>query len=234
MTALVAVLTALAVWLAVPDPGLARLRADRVAAPSTRRRSAWPWRWRLLAGFAAALVTWFLAPTAWWLPLPAAVLAAWGLGLAPRPAEVDASSRELPEALGFLAACLEAGAPVTVAVETVADVSPPATAAPLRRVLAHLEVGRPPEEAWAELRQHPVWGPPARDLVRSARSGTGLVDGLRLHADDARRAARDAALRRARTVGVRAAVPLVACFLPAFVLVGVVPIIAGLLTGMLG
>lgn len=234
MTALVALLAGLAVWFVVPAPGLARLRVGRMAAPSARRRSAWPWRWRILVGLAAALLAWFLAPTVWWLPMPAGVLAAWGLGLAPRPAEEDAASGELPEALGFLAACLEAGAPVAVAVATVADVSPPATAAPLRRVLAHLEVGRPPEEAWAELREHPTWGPPARDLVRSARSGTGLVDGLRLHADDARRVARDAALRRARTVGVRAAVPLVACFLPAFVLVGVVPIIAGLLTGMLG
>jgi pilus assembly protein TadC len=61
-----------------------------------------------------------------------------------------------------------------------------------------------------------------------------LADGLRAHADDARTEARDAAVKAARTVGVRSVVPLMTCFLPAFVLVGVVPIIASLLGDLLG
>ncbi|MCW2792983.1 MAG: type secretion system protein, partial [Nocardioides sp.] len=35
---------------------------------------------------------------------------------------------------------------------------------------------------------------------------------------------------RARAVGVKAALPLGLCLLPAFVLIGIVPLVAGLLT----
>ena len=46
-------------------------------------------------------------------------------------------------------------------------------------------------------------------------------------AEDLRRAARADVETRARAVGVKAAVPLGVCLLPAFVLVGVVPLVAG-------
>ena len=81
--------------------------------------------------------------------------------------------------------------------------------------------------------EHEAWGPVARDVARSAKSGTSLVEVLQAHSDEARLVAEEVALQRARTAGVRSVVPLVACFLPAFVLVGVVPIIAGLLKGLL-
>ena len=45
--------------------------------------------------------------------------------------------------------------------------------------------------------------------------------------DDLRRASRADVESRARAVGVKAAVPLGVCLLPAFVLVGVVPLVAG-------
>jgi hypothetical protein len=45
---------------------------------------------------------------------------------------------------------------------------------------------------------------------------------------DARESARWAAEARARSVGARAAAPLGLCFLPAFVLVGIVPLVAAL------
>lgn len=140
-----------------------------------------------------------------------------------------ASRAELPEALDFLAVCLSAGSTSSDAVETVADVSPPATAALLRQVSAHLHVGRTPEEAWDTLRQHPIWGDAARDLARSARSGTSLVEVLQAHAEDARALAHDHQVKRARTAGVKSVLPLMVCFLPAFILIGVIPIIGALL-----
>ena len=45
---------------------------------------------------------------------------------------------------------------------------------------------------------------------------------------------RSEAEARARTVGVRAAAPLGLCLLPAFVLVGVVPLVAGTVASLLG
>lgn len=94
-------------------------------------------------------------------------------------------------------------------------------------------MGVPDQQAWLELADVDAWGPVARDVARSARSGTSLVEVLHVHADEARLVAQEQALKRARTAGVRSVVPLMVCFLPAFVLVGVVPIIAGLLEGLL-
>ena len=53
----------------------------------------------------------------------------------------------------------------------------------------------------------------------------------RLAADLARRARADVE-DRARAVGVKAALPLGLCLLPAFVLVGIVPLVAGLLESL--
>ena len=141
---------------------------------------------------------------------------------------------QLPEALDLLAACLDAGLPMVSAVATVAEVSPPATKAVLGGVAAEMSLGRVGGLAWDGLRAHAAWGRVAADLARAERSGLALADGLRAHADDARTEARDAAGKAARTVGVRSVVPLMTCFLPAFVLVGVVPIIASLLGDLLG
>lgn len=136
---------------------------------------------------------------------------------------------QLPPALDLLATCLLAGVSMRAAVETVAAASPSATAMLLDRVAGQLRLGRAPSDAWLSLADDPWWGDVAKDVARSATSGTSLVQGLRVHASEARRELETAQLRRARTVGVRSVLPLMACYLPAFVLVGVVPIIAGLL-----
>lgn len=135
---------------------------------------------------------------------------------------------QLPDALDFLAVCVSAGLPMRSALSTVAEVSPSPTRELLADVSAGLALGRAGPLAWEELRTHQVWGRVASDIARAERSGSSLAGTLTIHAEDARRAERDAATKRARTVGVKSAVPLMACFLPAFVLVGVIPIIAGL------
>jgi pilus assembly protein TadC len=55
-----------------------------------------------------------------------------------------------------------------------------------------------------------------------------LVDVLPVIAEELRRDARVRAEAAARSAGVRAVLPLVACFLPAFLLIGVVPVVASL------
>ncbi|MYW04674.1 type II secretion protein F, partial [Streptomyces sp. SID3343] len=52
-------------------------------------------------------------------------------------------------------------------------------------------------------------------------------------ADEQRAAQRRTATAAARRVGVRATVPLGLCFLPAFLLIGVVPIVIGLTSTLL-
>ena len=192
----------------------------------------------LLAGALTAA-----AVLAWWAPSPLSRLKAtpslvppwagrsweWLRRQVSRKRKTDvAVARELPETLDLLACCLEAGSPMPQAVQIVAEVSPDATAAVLRGVMAQLRVGRDAQEAWLSLADHPDWGLPARDAARSARSGTSLVESLRTHADEARRRRREREHRLARAVGVKSVQPLVVCFLPAFVLVGVVPLVASL------
>ena len=193
----------------------------------------------VLIGFlvAAAVLAWWAPPPLSRLeprssPLPGWAGKVWGWAAkrwSGRRKVNRAVVRELPETLDLLAVCLEAGAPMTNAIATVAAVSQPATAAILHGIDAQLQVGRDPQDAWGSLADHPDWGPPARDAARSARSGTSLVECLRVHADEARRRRREQETKRARSVGVKSVQPLALCFLPAFVLIGVVPLVASLL-----
>ena len=121
-----------------------------------------------------------------------------------------------------------------VAAEAVAAVSAPVTGERLGRVTSLLAVGINETDAWGALADDPVWGAPAKDLARSARSGTALIEGLRVHGEESRRRAIAAVTKQARQVGVKSVVPLMACFLPAFVLVGVIPIGGGLVGGFFG
>ena len=66
-----------------------------------------------------------------------------------------------------------------------------------------------------------------------ARGGTPVAADVALVAATAREAACAEATRRARRAGVLAVVPLGICFLPAFVLLGVVPAIIGLAAPLL-
>jgi hypothetical protein len=72
-----------------------------------------------------------------------------------------------------------------------------------------------------------------RAVARATATGAPLADTVRDVASDARERARWEALERARRAGVHAVGPLAACFLPAFVLVGVVPVVAGVARALL-
>ena len=65
-------------------------------------------------------------------------------------------------------------------------------------------------------------------MARSARSGSPLSDVLSEVADDLRLVRTRDVQVAARAAGVRAVGPLAACFLPAYLLLGVVPVVASL------
>ena len=75
-----------------------------------------------------------------------------------------------------------------------------------------------------------VLGALGRALVRAETSGSSVVDAVERLADELERSSLASIEDRARAVGVKAAVPLGLCLLPAFVLIGIVPTVAGLLT----
>ena len=73
----------------------------------------------------------------------------------------------------------------------------------------------------------------ARAAERSGHSGAALAGAFARVADDLRADAVQTAEARARTAGVLVVLPLGLCFLPAFVLTGLVPVIVAVVGGVL-
>jgi pilus assembly protein TadC len=69
--------------------------------------------------------------------------------------------------------------------------------------------------------------------VRSGRSGTALAESLTRLATQARAGVRERAEARGERAGVLITAPLGLCFLPAFLAIGVVPVLIGLAAGVL-
>jgi pilus assembly protein TadC len=135
----------------------------------------------------------------------------------------------LPLALDLLAACLSGGAAPVDAVAAVAAAFPGACGARLHRVASALALGSAPAAAWSALGTgRDAAGAAARALARAAEGGAPVAAAVQGVAADARRTQQAEAHRRAARAGVLAVLPLGACFLPAFVLLGVVPAVVGL------
>jgi Flp pilus assembly protein TadB len=135
---------------------------------------------------------------------------------------------DLPIAVELLGACLRGGTSWAEAVDAVAGAVGGPLGEQFGRVAAQVRLGADPATAWLALADDPLLAPLARTVARTADSGASLAPVLVRLAQDQRRVARAAALARARSAGIRAVAPLGLCFLPAFVLLGIVPAIAGI------
>jgi len=142
-------------------------------------------------------------------------------------------ARDFPITLGFMAFVVQSGAPLRLATEAVSEVADELNAQRLRGVIARCDVGFTDGEAWRTLADDPVWGELSRELARCVDTGAATAAVLKSTAAQASQAADADAIAQARTIGVTSTLPLVCCFLPAFLLVGVVPIIGGLIGGYL-
>ncbi|MFI6502332.1 type II secretion system F family protein [Nonomuraea typhae] len=160
-----------------------------------------------------------------------AVATAWVLTRQEPPAvlrERRQMAADLPFAADLMVACLLAGRPVGAAVEAAANALPGPLATRLTWVATQLRLGADPEPTWAHLARDPATAALARAMTRAALSGAPVADVLTRLADDARESAQAASLTAARRVAVKAVAPLGLCFLPAFILLGIVPVIASL------
>ncbi|MCO5994944.1 type II secretion system F family protein [Actinoallomurus rhizosphaericola] len=135
---------------------------------------------------------------------------------------------ELPIAIDLLAACLRGGGAWHESVEAVAGAVGGPLGAELAHVAARIRLGADPAAEWLALARDPVLAPLGRAAARAASGGAPLAATLTRLAKDQRRVARVAAATRARSAGVRAVAPLGLCFLPAFILLGIVPAVAGI------
>lgn len=143
-------------------------------------------------------------------------------------ADTGEASLELAGGWELLAACLRAGMPVAVAVRAVAGgLGAPAGPA-LRRTADLLALGADPAQAWQPSLECPSTARLARAARRSGRSGAALAESLTRLAEEVRADARERSEARAQRAGVLIAAPLGLCFLPAFLAIGVVPVLIGL------
>ncbi|MFJ8477410.1 type II secretion system F family protein [Kitasatospora sp. NPDC094011] len=137
--------------------------------------------------------------------------------------------RQLPLGAELLAACLGAAALPSAAVVAVGRSVGAPLGPRLVAIGAELALGAPPELCWTRLgEQHPSLAPLARCLVRASLGGAPVAGPLIGLAQAQRTAAARAAHIRVRRAAVLATAPLGLCFLPAFVLIGVVPVVIGL------
>jgi pilus assembly protein TadC len=183
-----------------------------------------------LAGLAIALVAGGISG------LIVGVLAALALDRGLRSLEPSAVRRErvaiveaLPFAADLLAAVLRSGAPTARAVAQVADAVGGPLGDHLATVARSLRLGAPAEEAWLVLAGVPAAAPLVRAAVRANESGAALAGACARLAAEQRAGHDTAADAAARQAGVLVVLPLGCCFLPAFVLLGVLPIVLGVL-----
>jgi Flp pilus assembly protein TadB len=236
-----ALLAAVAVYLARPYGGRGRTgrslplsppRAGRAVPEPARRRAA-----AVLGGLGVAAVLGGVAG------LLAAPVVAYALDhrIARLPARAEVRRdrhlvRRLPVACDLLAACLAAGAPVHESVAAVAAAVGGPLGAELSAVARRWLLTGSAESAWAGVAAAAPGGPlhPVAVACRRAeRGGASLRALLGELAEEARDAARAEGEAAARRAGVHAVAPLGLCFLPAFVLLGVVPLVAGMLARLL-
>nr|WP_246211273.1 type II secretion system F family protein [Phytoactinopolyspora alkaliphila] len=131
----------------------------------------------------------------------------------------------LPLAADLLAAAISAGCPPVNAAEQVGRSLGGPLGSALATAAAVARIGSDPARAWSGLAADPALKPLGRALGSAVIRGVSPVHALQRVAQDGREAARWSAEARARAVGARAAAPLGLCFLPAFVLLGIVPLI---------
>ncbi|MFZ2527706.1 MAG: type II secretion system F family protein [Rhodococcus sp. (in: high G+C Gram-positive bacteria)] len=141
---------------------------------------------------------------------------------------VEHDPHAVPATLDLFAACLRAGLPTATAARAVADSAPPVLADALRRGADRLQLGADPADAWRSLGDDEVLEAFSRAARRSAKSGAPLSEIIAELAERRRADAEDRTAAAIERAGVLVSGPLGLCFLPAFVCLGIVPVVIGL------
>jgi hypothetical protein len=158
-----------------------------------------------------------------------AAVAAGGILITGRsrpPPVADAAQAAI--VVDLIAGCLEAGLSMPVALDAAAGAGDPVTRAACAATAASLRAGVPAADAWLAWMADPWLAPAARVASRTTETGAAAADDLARSAARLRARRRALLQRRVQRAGVWVVVPLGLCFLPAFVLAAVVPVVIGL------
>ena len=242
--ALLVLAVALALWPAAGGAGAARWAALRAAAnapvvvapgpPRDAGRERFR-RWVLAAalGVAGALL---VGGTVGLVAGSALAVGVERVLRARAPDDVAADRavlvRDLPAACDLLGVCLSAGLPVEGALDAVGGAVGGPLGEQLRSVAALSRLGADPRRAWGDV--PPELAPLGRVVVRAGESGATAAGSLRTLAAESRATARAATQAAVQRAGVWVLAPLGACFLPAFVCLGVAPLVLGIAGDVFG
>ncbi|MFJ7152263.1 type II secretion system F family protein [Streptomyces sp. NPDC100445] len=144
------------------------------------------------------------------------------------------AARRLPLAADLLAACIAAGAGPVIAAHAVGEALGGPVGQALARGAAEVRLGGEPAAAWRGLAALPGAGGLARLLERADETGVPAAGPVARLASDARAEWARTATARARRAAVLISAPVGLCFLPAFIAVGVLPVVIGLAGGVVG
>ncbi|MFG2683125.1 type II secretion system F family protein [Streptomyces sp. NPDC048392] len=185
--------------------------------------------WALVGGVAGVVVGLVGAAALWRWKARRSVA-----GTAAEEAAAAEAARQLPLAADLLAACIAAGASPVAAARAVGDALDGPVGDALGRGAAEVRLGGEPDAAWRGLAAVPGAGPLARLLQRAEVSGLPAAGPVARLAAQARADWARTTTARARRAAVMVTAPVGLCFLPAFIAVGVLPVVIGLAGGVLG
>ena len=146
----------------------------------------------------------------------------------PRDRPNAVSPLDIAADIELFAACATAGLAIGPTMTVVADAAGPATAGDWHRARALLAVGAPLPDVWRGLAELPGLDELARTARHSGRSGAAIAASCERVAARLREDAEDRAVGAAERAGVLIALPLTLCFLPAFMLLGLAPMVLSL------
>lgn len=138
--------------------------------------------------------------------------------------------RNVPMILELVAAMLDSGAGLGRSLELIAGCASPQLSRSLRTVVAALDIGTDWETAWRSSGQKCAEAHKLKDSLAFAAL-TGAPSSAILYAQAARlrREQFRKAEKRAAALGVKLVIPLGLCSLPAFICLGVVPVLLAML-----
>lgn len=180
--------------------------------------------WALLGGAAGLVAGPVAAVTVWMV-----------LGRTESPAVVRRREQlleDLPLAVDLLGSCLDAGAAPESALVTVGRALGGPVGEEFLGLHHRLGIGVDPTQVWRSVAGHPQLGPLGRAVGRAHDTGASVGRAVHQLAEELRERALAEVEARARSIEVKAAAPLGLCLLPAFVVLGVVPMVVGVFASM--
>ena len=153
----------------------------------------------------------------------------------PRPETRLSSNSEILRALEIIRLGISSGMTISDALDFAQQRAPLAAARELDEGLKQFSIGFPITRGLQEIAtSNPRWQSISDTLITSLNSGSPVSEQLADIEFVLQSSIDTEKLKRIKSVAVKSVLPLGLCFLPAFILLAVIPIVAGLLTGIAG